>query len=58
MEINLHLQFLGQCEQAFNYYQSILGGDVSLFSYANSPSAEPVPNELLDKILHGNFTVT
>ena len=58
MQVSFHLVFGGQCEAAFQSYERVLGGKiVNMLTYGNSPSAEQVPPEWRDKIVHANFAV-
>ncbi len=51
--LNPYLSFNGNCEAAFNFYKSILGGEFSSVSrYNDMPSEEPVPDSEKNKILH------
>ncbi len=36
MSIGIHLQFTGQCREAFEFYQSLLGGSLEVLTYAES----------------------
>jgi len=52
------LTFNGQCEAAFKFYEQCLGGKiVTMLTYRNSPMAEQVSSEWLDKILHTTLNV-
>ena len=58
MKLNPLLSFRGQCEAAFKFYERCLGGNiVTMLTYANSPTGEPVPQEWQEKILHATLTV-
>ncbi|HEY4214487.1 MAG TPA: VOC family protein [Steroidobacteraceae bacterium] len=58
MQASIHLVFGGQCEEAFQFYERVLGGKiVNILAYGNSPIAEQVPPGWRDKIVHGNFAV-
>jgi PhnB protein len=51
--------FCGQCEEAFRFYERVLGGQIiTLLTYGNSPLAEQVPLEWRDKIIHASLTIT
>lgn len=40
MRIRVHLMFDGQCEEAFRFYQRVLGGELTtLMTYGESPLA-------------------
>lgn len=55
MRIDFHINFAGQCQEAFEFYQSLLGGEVELLTYAASPAKESVPSDWAKKIVHGSF---
>ena len=41
MQLNSHLHFSGQCEEAFKFYEKYLGGKIDgLFRFAEAPGAE------------------
>jgi PhnB protein len=50
--------FSGQCEEAFRFYERVLGGQLlTLLTYGSSPLAEQVPLEWLDKIIHATLAI-
>lgn len=54
MRFNVYLNFLGQCEEALKYYQSILGGEItSMNKVAGTPAETHYPADMKDKIIHG-----
>jgi PhnB protein len=56
MQFNPYLQFSGQCEAAFKFYEHSLGGKiVSMVAYAGTPSAERVAPEWRNKICHASL---
>jgi PhnB protein len=58
MQLNPHLSFNGQCEEAFKFYQQCLGGNIQIMmSHGDSPMADQVPSEWRDKILHATLIV-
>jgi PhnB protein len=58
MQINTYLLFTGQCEEAFQFYEKLLGGKIeSMMPHAGSPAESQVPAEWRDKILHARMTV-
>jgi PhnB protein len=58
MKLNPHLEFSGQCEAAFKFYEKCLGGEiVMMMKYGDSPMAEEMPPELRDKIIHATFAL-
>jgi PhnB protein len=59
MQINPHLSFNGQCEEAFEFYGQCLGGKVSfMLKYGDSPMAEQTPPAWRDKIIHATFILS
>lgn len=58
MEMNPYLNFKGDCEAAFKFYEQSLNAQLGpIFRYAGSPMAEQVPADWSDKIMHGSLTV-
>ncbi|SRR5579883_2794450 len=62
-QINPYLNFLGNTEEAFNFYKSIFGGDFSSFvRFKDAPGAGPVPEKEANGLMHvslpaGNTTL-
>ncbi|MBW4597287.1 MAG: VOC family protein [Brasilonema angustatum HA4187-MV1] len=53
MKINSYLMFNGNCEAAFKFYEQCLGGKiVMMLPHSEAPSAENVPAQCHDKIMH------
>ena len=54
--VNVYLNFEGNCEEAFHFYQSVFGGEFSyLGRYSEMPPQEgmpPMPASMANKILH------
>ncbi len=58
LEVSAYLSFKGDCEAAFKYYEEVLGAKPGLlFSYANSPVAEVIPEGWANKIMHGSVRI-
>lgn len=58
MQFNPYLNFNGQCEAAFKFYQQCLGGDLqTMMTYGESPMADQVPTDWRDKIIHATLIV-
>ena len=56
--INIYLNFNGNTEEAFNYYKSVLGGEIVMIQrFKDTPEAGPVPPADADKIMHMSMTV-
>ena len=53
MQLNPHIYFCGECEEAFTLYAGLLGGTITtLLRYGGSPLANQVPGEWGGKIAH------
>ena len=51
--INPYLNFLGNTEEAFNFYKSVFGGEFSsLVRFKDMPAAGPVAGDDANKIMH------
>jgi len=58
MQMNLYLNFKGDCEAAFQFYERCLGAKLGpMFRYAGSPMAGEVPAAFQEKIMHGSVTI-
>jgi len=58
MQLNPHLSFNGQCEEAFKFYQQYLGGTIQIMmTNGDSPIADQVPSEWHGKIMHSTLIV-
>lgn len=58
MQMNTYLTFDGQCEEAFTFYASQLGGSIqSIFRHGETPGAEHVPAEWRDKVMHARLNL-
>jgi len=56
-----YITFKGNCEEAFNYYKSIFGGEFSMLSrFSEMPPQEGIelPKEALDKIMHVSLPIS
>lgn len=57
--LNAYLTFDGNCEEAFNFYKTIFGGEFSFIGrFKDMPAEQPVPEELKDKIMHMSLPLT
>src|SRR5438876_980401 len=53
MQLIPYLSFNGQCEEAFQLYAQVLGGEIKFIAkYEGTPAAETVPPEWRGKIMH------
>ena len=58
MRLNPYLNFSGQCEAAFKFYERCLGGKIeAMIPHAGTPAEEHVKPEWRDKILHARLIV-
>jgi PhnB protein len=58
MQVNPYLLFNGQCEAAFKFYATCLGGKIeAMMPHEGTPAAEHVPPEWRKKILHASLRV-
>lgn len=58
MQLNAYLNFNGQCEAAFRFYEQCLGGRiVAMIPHAETPAAGHMPAEWQDKIMHARLDV-
>jgi PhnB protein len=54
MYLNSYLVFNGQCEEAFRFYEQLLGGKIeNIMTFRGSPMENHIPPEHLDKVMHG-----
>jgi PhnB protein len=58
MDLNFYLNFNGDCQEAFKFYEKALGGKIEMvFPYEGSPMAEQVPAEWRSKVMHARMTI-
>ena len=58
VQLNTYLNFGGNCEQAFRFYEQHLGGTVtSLMRHGEMPEGSPAPAGWNDKVLHARMTL-
>ena len=60
--INIYLTFNGNCEEAFNFYKSVLGGEFSgVNRFGEMPPMEgmpPLPESVKNKIMHISLPIS
>ena len=57
MVIQPYLAYTGNCEEALNFYKSVLGGEISfIMRHGESPMKDQVPAEWHQKVMHATFT--
>jgi PhnB protein len=58
MQIDPYLNFNGQCEAAFKFYEQSLGGKIQmLMTFKDSPMASSIPAEWAGKVMHARMTI-
>lgn len=61
-KVNVYLTFDGNCEDAFNFYKSILGGEFFMISrFGDMPPQEgmpPISDEYKNRVMHVSFPVS
>ncbi len=58
MQLNTYLNFNGQCESAFKFYEKVLGGKITFkMTWGESPEANKMPAESHKLIMHATLNV-
>ncbi|HET6566606.1 MAG TPA: VOC family protein [Rhodothermales bacterium] len=58
MQIDPYLNFNGQCKEAFEFYEQLLGGKIeAMMTHADMPNAEELSPEWRSAILHARLVV-
>ena len=58
MQVNAYVNFAGNCEAAFKFYQEVLGATPGpIFRYAGTAFADQVAPDWHDKVMHGSVTI-
>ena len=58
MQLNPHLNFNGECEEALKFYEQCLDGKITLMlPYEGSPVADHVPAAWGNKVLHSELSI-
>lgn len=52
MKTNPYLNFDGQTEEAFNFYKSVFGGELTVMKMSDVPDADKLPEEERNRIMH------
>lgn len=60
--VNIYLTFNGDCEDAFDHYKAVFGGDYqSISRFGEMPPQEgmpPIPDDQKDKIMHVSLPIS
>ncbi|MDQ2731228.1 MAG: VOC family protein [Armatimonadota bacterium] len=58
MKLNPYLNFNGNCEAAFKFYEQVLGGKMeAMMNHEGTPAMEHIPAEWAKKIMHARINV-
>ena len=58
MSLSFHINFNGQCKEAFEFYAKHLNGTIgTMLKFKDSPIAANVAQEWQDKIVHANMLI-
>src|SRR5262245_15271725 len=58
MQVNPYIFFNGNCEEALNYYQKVLGAKIEAkMGFGDGPPDMPIPADWKDKIMHSHVTI-
>jgi Uncharacterized protein conserved in bacteria len=53
MQMNVHLNFQGNCAEAFDFYKKVFGVEHAfVMKYGDAPASAPVESDWKDKIMH------
>lgn len=56
MRINAYLIFPGTCREAFTFYADVLGGELRMMTFGETPAAAHVPADCHGHIIHACLT--
>lgn len=58
MSLSIHINFNGQCQEAFEFYAEHLHGRIgTMLSFKNSPISSTQPADWQNKIVHANILI-
>ena len=52
VQLNPYLRFNGNCREAMTFYQSCLGGELTIQTVGESPAAGQMPPSMKDSVIH------
>jgi PhnB protein len=55
MEVTPYLMFLGNCKEAFEFYEKALGGKLDVMTYGQSPEASKMPAAMHNQVIHARL---
>lgn len=58
MKLDIYVNYPGNCEQAFRFYQQHLGGKITMMmTHGQQPETDNVPNDWKNAILHARIEI-
>ncbi|HEV7690830.1 MAG TPA: VOC family protein [Hyphomonadaceae bacterium] len=58
MRVNANLSFDGTCEEAFKFYEKVLGGKIAaMFTYGGMPGSDHIPPHMKNRVMHVTLQV-
>ena len=58
MKLDVYLNYAGNCQQAFRFYEKELGGKITLMmTHGQGPNAANLPDDQKDTILHARIQI-
>jgi PhnB protein len=58
MNLDVYLNFAGNCEQAFRFYEEQLGGRITMMmTHGQGPNAASLPPDRMNAILHARIEI-
>jgi PhnB protein len=57
MKVNPYLNFDGKAHEAFKFYQSVLGGELSIQKMSSAPGIKDLPKEEKNLTLHVSLPI-
>lgn len=58
MKLNAYLNYGGNCEQAFRFYEKHLGGKVTeMLTHAQAPDPSKIPADWKNAIMYAQMTI-
>lgn len=57
MDVNPYLNFSGNCEEAFEFYQAALGGDMTISRFSEMPADAGLPPVDGNLVMHVSLTL-
>lgn len=58
LAVNPYLSFNGNCEEAFNFYKSVFGGEFGFIGRYKDIPGETIPDSEKEKIMHMSLPLT